>query len=293
MTLRGFNQANLGRRTITKIITSTISPIMTYGLEAFPLSNSDYALVDTALLKILSKSTNHTSIPLAQPWDYFENHIAPPSIIILRNKISLHVKTTRRHQGLTKALYDSFPNNFLSCEIQNAEPIWGFNLTQIVSQYNGKKLTPKQTIKELTQNFIDKNLNNCLLHSSWSTQGDNHSPAPIPIAICNPHPNYLNLRSQLLFPRITSECTLCNDPMPNPITHYLISCQHPLKKLQRNIVWEAYCKADPDLETFIKSQDPSTAARIMTGLQPLNSSMAMSTMLEVGQDTLCKLLEVQ
>jgi hypothetical protein len=293
MTLRGFNQANLGRRTITKIITSTISPILTYGLEAFPLTYSDYALIDTALLTILSKSTNHLSPPLAQPWDYFENHIPPPSITVLRNKISLHVKTTRRQQGLTKALYDSFPNNFLSCEIQNSEPAWGFNLTQIVSQYKGKKLTPKQSIKELSQDFTDKNLNNCLLHSSWSTQGNNQPPAPFPLAIRNPHPNYLNLRSQLLFPRINSVCKLCNTPMPNPAIHYLITCQHPLKQLQRNNVWEAYRNADPELETFIKTQTTSTAARIMTGLQPINSSKAMSTMLEVGQDMLCKLFDVQ
>ena len=66
-----------------------------------------------------------------------------------------------------------------------------------------------------------------------------------------------------------------------------------IKKLQRNNVWEAYRNADPELETFIKTQTTSTAARIMTGLPPINSSKAMSTMLEVGQDMLCKLFDVQ
>ncbi len=56
MTFRGFNQGNLGRATITKIINSTIAPILTYGLEAFPLKISDYKNIDKSMLNIISQT---------------------------------------------------------------------------------------------------------------------------------------------------------------------------------------------------------------------------------------------
>ena len=49
MTIRGFNQHNLGRTTITKILNSIIAPILTYGLEAFPLKKTDYELIDKTM----------------------------------------------------------------------------------------------------------------------------------------------------------------------------------------------------------------------------------------------------
>ena len=50
MTIRGFNQQNLGRTTITKILNSIIAPLLTYGLEAFPLKKTDYEPEANALL---------------------------------------------------------------------------------------------------------------------------------------------------------------------------------------------------------------------------------------------------
>ena len=57
MTIRGLNQNNLGRATISKIINSTISPILTYGMEAFPFTKSDYEHIDKTLIELLSQTT--------------------------------------------------------------------------------------------------------------------------------------------------------------------------------------------------------------------------------------------
>ena len=91
MTLRGFSQSHLGRKTVSKIINSTITPILTYAMECFPLTHSDYNLINTTLLKLLSKSTNFQSTNCE--WDFYENNIEPPSTIIKRNKLKLHIKT--------------------------------------------------------------------------------------------------------------------------------------------------------------------------------------------------------
>ena len=111
MTIRGFNQHNLGRTTITKILNSIIAPILTYGLEAFPLKKTDYELIDKTMQEIMSQTTKHTSQhPI---WDFYEQHITPPSMIIKRNKISLYIKATKG-KGLESKLYQSVPNNFLT-----------------------------------------------------------------------------------------------------------------------------------------------------------------------------------
>ena len=87
MTVRGLNQDNLGRATISKIINSTISPTLTYGMEAFPFTKSDYEHIDKTLIDLLSQTTK--SSQSAPTWDFYEQHITPPSLSIMRNKIPL------------------------------------------------------------------------------------------------------------------------------------------------------------------------------------------------------------
>ena len=49
MTLRGFHVNKLGIRTVTTIIASTLLPILTCAMEAFPLTESDYRVIDLIL----------------------------------------------------------------------------------------------------------------------------------------------------------------------------------------------------------------------------------------------------
>jgi hypothetical protein len=109
MMLRGFSQKHLGRRTITKILTSTISPLLTYALEAFPLNTSDYDLIDEVLEEIIviSKTTRHHSKHTT--WNFYDQHITPPSEIIRRNKISLHIKAKNSKTGLLKETLSNTP----------------------------------------------------------------------------------------------------------------------------------------------------------------------------------------
>ena len=147
MTVRGLNQDNLGRATISKIINSTISPTLTYGMEAFPFTKSDYEHIDKTLIDLLSQTTK--SSQSAPTWEFYEQHITPPSLTIMRNKITLYIKTTRQ-QGLTQSLLSSFPHNFLLREIKEIEEDWGIDLKEYMNQYKGIKLVPKKGNQRLT-----------------------------------------------------------------------------------------------------------------------------------------------
>ena len=59
MKLRGFKIQTLGRKTINKIITSIIIPILTYGLEAFPVSTLNYKYLDNFVSKALHNTWNN------------------------------------------------------------------------------------------------------------------------------------------------------------------------------------------------------------------------------------------
>ena len=131
MTIRGLNQNNLGRATISKIINSTISPILTYGMEAFPFTKSDYEHIDKTLIELLSQTTKASeSTPT---WDFYEQHITPPSLTIMRNTITLYIKTIRK-QDLTQSLLSSFPQNVLLREIKEIENDWGLDIKEYIKQ---------------------------------------------------------------------------------------------------------------------------------------------------------------
>jgi hypothetical protein len=191
MMLRGFSQKHLGRRTITKILTSTISPLLTYALEAFPLNTSDYDLIDEVLEEIISKTTRHHSKHTT--WNFYEQHITPPSEIIRRNKISLHIKAKNSKTGLLKELYQTLPNNFLSKEVNMIESTWGFDSNQIIQQYKGEKIIPKQIIALLLDARIDNHLESTLNESNWNVYKEKQHPAALPLNLNNPTPTYSTL----------------------------------------------------------------------------------------------------
>ena len=286
MTVRGLNQDNLGRATISKIINSTISPTLTYGMEAFPFTKSDYEHIDKTLIDLLSQTTK--SSQSAPTWEFYEQHITPPSLTIMRNKITLYIKTTRQ-QGLTQSLLSSFPHNFLLREIKEIEEDWGIDLKEYMNQYKGIKLVPKKAIKDLLQSRVETKLEECLNHSTWNIHKEQQHPAPLPLYIQNPPPALLTLRLHTLLPPTNQSCSLCGETMSHPTTHILLECQHSLRRLLRSKLWEEYREADPTLEAFIKSSPSLAATRVMTGLQLLNSHEANASLLKVAVLTLSKI----
>ncbi len=61
MNLRGFKIRTIGRKTTNKVITSIIIPILTYGLESFPMSDLNYKYLGQFCLKNLTQLPGLTS----------------------------------------------------------------------------------------------------------------------------------------------------------------------------------------------------------------------------------------
>ena len=59
---------------------------------------------------------------------------------IKRNKIALFIKASRGK------------------ELRSIEKEWGFDLEEYMTKYKGKKLIPKEALKELLQSRIETNL---------------------------------------------------------------------------------------------------------------------------------------
>ena len=84
MTLRGFHVNKLGIRTVTTIIKSTLIPILTYAMESFPLTESDYRVLDLFLDQTIEKTTNNKSE--TKQWNQYELQLTRPSLLIKNKK---------------------------------------------------------------------------------------------------------------------------------------------------------------------------------------------------------------
>ena len=93
----------------------------------------------------------------------------------------------------------TLPNNFLSKEVNMIESTWGFESNQIIQQYKGEKIVPKQTIASLLDDRIDNHLESILNESNWNVYKEKQHPAALPLNLNNPTPDLLNLRSKLIF----------------------------------------------------------------------------------------------
>jgi hypothetical protein len=120
MSLRGFKQNLIGRKTITKIMTSIIMPILTYGLESFPMSEENYLHIDTfvskALNQTLTTSDNESETQGIQDnsyWIMFENDLTPPLALDQKKQSidlrKIHQKRSRSKLFITKFLQNKFP----------------------------------------------------------------------------------------------------------------------------------------------------------------------------------------
>ena len=258
-------------------------------MEAFPFEEADYKLLDDVLLDIIGESSGFiTDQPL---WDFYENHITPPSEVIKRNKVTLYIKTIRRTKGLTHQLHLSFPNNFLVREISYIENTWGCVIQEVINNYKGTKLVPKREVKSLHLTYLDLRLEKALNQSSWNVYQEKQFPAPVPLELHSPPPKYLRIRYNLIFPQTPRLCRFCNILTANKILHRVYECQHPLCVLTRTQVFRSIKNSFPSLADFLQSCSSMVGARVMTGLQLVNSAEAMSLMREVTQSKLCTLDE--
>ena len=106
-------------------------PILTYGLEAFPMSENNYVHIDAFISKALNQTQTTSDMGRETQeiqdnsyWIMFENNLTPPSLLVKRNKISIYTKAIRNAQGLNQSLLKSFKTNFLSEEIKQIEQEW-------------------------------------------------------------------------------------------------------------------------------------------------------------------------
>ena len=209
---------------------------------------------------------------------------------IKRNKIALSIKATKG-KGLESNLHKSFQDNFLTKELKIIEDEWGFNLDEYMKTYKGKNLIPKGALKELLQSRSELRLEECLNQSTWNIHQEKQYPAPLPLNLRNPPPELLTMRFHTLLPPPSGPCTKCGVLTSSPTLHALLECQHALCSgcsALRHQLWQAYQRADPALEEYIKSSPPMVATRVMTGLQLLNSTEANASVLKVAVQTLCK-----
>ena len=235
MNLRGLHQNNVGRYTATKIFKSIITPILTYGLEAFPMTAGNYNALDNFMGVQITKNyhnltlTKLDTIPITKSWwQMREQHITPPSLIIQRNKISLYIKSKGREHSLPQHLLKSFPTNFLTLEIQDLENKHHFNLQEISDKYKGEKIVPKAAIKLILASMedkLDQNMFDCL---NWLGE----LPNQLPLTCNKPHPDLMDLRATLIFNQ-TGNCGLCDKLYSNKYEHLMFDCSHSYPELNR------------------------------------------------------------
>ena len=275
----------LGRYAVTTIIKSTIIPILIYGLEAFPLEKSDYNILDMFLMSALSQSTHSANV--SPTWDAHEQQITLPSIQVKRNKINLHLRAIRTPGCINAFLYKSFPNNFLQKEIVKIESDWNFNLQHTLDQYKGKKIIPKEAIKDLVATASDLILEQFLANTVFNDS--NSPPETLPMHVGNPCKQLMQIRAGVIQTQKDTTCALCGRITANSFLHALAECTHELKVLKREKLWANIHEFDPQLEIFLKQSQPTEALHIITGLIKLKTSTANTFLVDHAAFDLCEL----
>ena len=259
MNLRGFKIQTIGRKTINKIVTSIIIPILTYGLESFPMSDLNYKYLDSFVSKTLHNTwsadqpvQNNNESPLTH-WRIYEHDITPPSLIIKRNKLSIYLKSINNLEGLNAALLKSFKSNFLHTEIQCLQKEWNFNANELNNKHKGTKLIPKQQISDLLIQAIDDHNDQFLENTSWNQKTEGQNPSRITLSMNKPHNNIMKLRERAILSLTTHTCSMCKGTFRSHFQHDLNDCAHPLRQNCRAHLWNSIEKHNLDLFAFLKT----------------------------------------
>ena len=185
-------------------MTSIIIPILTYGLESFPMSEENYLHIDTFVSKALNQTQTTSDMESETQeiqdnsyWIMFENDLTPPSLLVKRNKISIYTKSIRNVQGLNLSLLSSFKTNFLIEEIKQIEQEWSFTIKDLLLNYKGEKLVPKDQIKELLNQAIETYSETFLETTNWDSTTEGQQPTRLPDTINKPNIKLLNMTGSI------------------------------------------------------------------------------------------------
>jgi hypothetical protein len=89
---------------------------------------------------------------------------------------------------------------------------------------------------------------------------------------------------------LQTPCPRRHEITNNDIAHLLFECSDPNILSTRTLVLGLYEEFDPELDLYIKTTSPLEAARVMTGLQTVNSKTATDLLLKVAQEELLAFL---
>ena len=293
MNLRGFKIHTIGRKTINKIVTSIIIPILTYGMEAFPCSELNYKYLDSFISKTLHSTwsadlpdQNNNESPLIH-WRLYEHDITPPSLIIKRNKLSLYLKSINNLEGLNAAIIKSFKSNFLHAEIQHLQTEWNFSAIDLNNKYKGTKLFPKQQISDLLNQAIDDHNDQFLVNTNWDQKTEGQKPSRITLSMNKPHNNIMKLRERAILSLTTHTCSMCKGTFCSQFQHDLNDCAHPLRQRSREHLWSNIEKQNCELFAFLKSLTPTQFTRVMAGLTQTQSEETNAFLLKLTNEIYC------
>ena len=96
---------------MSTIIKSTLIPILTYAMEAFPLTESEYWVIDLFLDQTIEKTTNNKSE--TKQWNHYELQLTRPSLLIKKQKVNMMITIRNEPGELNAQLLKSYPGNFL------------------------------------------------------------------------------------------------------------------------------------------------------------------------------------
>ena len=254
MNLRGLT---IGRKTINKIVTSIIIPILTYGLESFPMSDLNYNYLDSFVSKTLHNTwsadqpdQNNNESPLTH-WRIYEHDITPPSLIIKRNKININIPEVHQQSRRAQRSYHKILQIELSTHRDTKE--WNFNANELNNKYKGTKLIPKQQISDLLNQAIDDHNDQFLENTNWNQKTEGQNPSRITLSMNKPHNNIMKLRERAILSLTTHTCSMCKGIFRSHFQHELNECAHPLRQNSRDHLWNSIEKHNLDLFAFLKT----------------------------------------
>jgi hypothetical protein len=275
MQARGLSQHNVGRKTVRTIIITTLIPLLTYALEAFPLSPAEY------IADAINNTTPQSSTDVI--WTFSEISITPPSLLIQRNKLNLYIKATLASNNLNKHLIRSFPNNFLQREVTDIAKQWSINLTDLLSNPQLTEQKIKQTINKALYNREQEIEKIPLTVLNWEDPAN--PPHQIPDHIANPSKEIFHLRDRILHPQRYTTCNSCHEDNIDKLQHNLQLCMHPKKVLKRQELFQAIREFHPELDQWIQQQTPRTQLTVLSGLTSLNDEQTNKFLIECANST--------
>ena len=281
MQARGLSQHNVGRKTVRTIIITTLIPLLTYALEAFPLSPADYNTLDRYIADAISNTTPQSSTDVT--WTFSEISITPPSLLIQRNKLNLYIKATLASNNLNKHLIRSFPNNFLQREVTDIAKEWSINLSDLLSNPQLTEQKIKQTINKALDTREQEIEKIALTILNWEDPAN--PPQRIPDHIVNPSKEIFQLRDRIIHPQRYKTCNSCHEDNIDELQHNLQLCMHPTKVLKRQELSQAIRDFHPELDQWMQQQTPRTQLTVLSGLTSLNDEQANKFLIECANST--------